>query len=76
MAINFYQPGTRYRIIDAELVNNDTIGFTYADANGDVPWGTKWIGHNAKNGGLFNKYRIPFQKSMNITILNPTKTCM
>ena len=33
MAINFYPSGTRLRIIDAELINNDTLGFTYASDN-------------------------------------------
>eukprot|EP01083_Nonionella_stella_P228807 810590_1 len=53
-----------------QLLIGHGIGFTYADANKDVPWATKRIGHNAANGALFNTYRIPFQKSINITILN------
>jgi hypothetical protein len=32
-----------------------------------VPWSTRWFGKNAKSGGWFNNFRIPFQKSINVT---------
>ena len=45
------------------------------DANGPddpgIPWGTKWIGHTAKGGGLYNTIRMPFQKSIKITFESP-----
>ncbi|CAF0963040.1 unnamed protein product [Rotaria sordida] len=40
-----------------------------------TPWGTKWIGKEAKNGGWYNNFRVPFQKSIRITGKLPlTKT--
>ena len=70
--VRYYIDGDTEPTIEMNLLIGHGIGFTYADSNGDpdLPWGTKRVGHNAKNGGLYNTYRIPFQKSINITILN------
>lgn len=32
-----------------------------------APWSTKWFGKLAKSGAWSNKFRVPFQKSINIT---------
>ena len=34
-----------------------------------VPWGKKRIGHLASGGGLYNTYRVPFQKSIKISFV-------
>eukprot|EP00483_Globobulimina_turgida_P001716 UN01718 len=73
--VKYYIDGDTTPTIEFQLFIAHGIGFTAAEANKDVPWGTKRIGHNAQNGGLYNTYRIPFQKSINITITN-AKTCV
>jgi len=39
------------------------------------PWGTKWFGKGAKDGAWYNNFRIPFGKSVRITVqsLNGTR---
>jgi len=37
-----------------------------------APWGTKWIGKGAKDGSWFNNFRIPFQKSIRVTVQHQT----
>jgi hypothetical protein len=32
------------------------------------PWGTKWFGKGAADGAWFNNFRIPFQKTIRITV--------
>uniref|UniRef100_A0A914DUT4 Uncharacterized protein n=1 Tax=Acrobeloides nanus TaxID=290746 RepID=A0A914DUT4_9BILA len=58
--------------IDSE--KNASIQFTpslacgvgYYDYHG--PWGTKWFGKGANDAGWFNNFRIPFQKSIVVTV--------
>lgn len=33
-----------------------------------APWGTEWFGKGSNNAGWFNNFRIPFQKSIVVTI--------
>ena len=33
-----------------------------------APWGTKWFGKGAKDGAWFLNFKIPFQKSIRITV--------
>jgi len=35
-----------------------------------APWGTKWFGKGAKDGSWFNNFKIPFQKSIRVTVQN------
>jgi len=38
-----------------------------------APWGTRWIGKGAADGSWFMNFRIPFQKTIRITIQNQIK---
>lgn len=40
------------------------VGF---NDDSQAPWSTKWFGKLAKSGAWSNKFRVPFQKSINIT---------
>jgi hypothetical protein len=33
-----------------------------------APWGTAWFGKGAKDGAWYNNFKIPFQKSIRVTI--------
>jgi len=33
-----------------------------------APWGTEWFGKAANNSGWYNNFRIPFQKSIVVTV--------
>jgi len=37
-----------------------------------APWGTKWIGKGAKDGSWWSNFRIPFQKSVRVTVQHMT----
>lgn len=41
-------------------------GVGFHDTQG--PWGTKWFGKGSLDGSWFNNFRIPFQKSIRVTI--------
>jgi len=43
------------------------VGFNDAQA----PWGTKWFGKGAKDGGWFLNFQIPFYKSVRVTSWRP-----
>ena len=57
--------------ISYELLKGHGIGFTVADESNTIsksgPWGTTYLSHEANNGGLSNRYMIPFNKTINIT---------
>ena len=38
------------------------------DNDNSVPWGTRRMGHLARNGGIYNTFRIPFQKSIFVSL--------
>jgi len=66
-------PGVLIRYyIDGEV--NASIEFEPSLACGvgsfdrHAPWGTKWFGKGAKNGAWFNNFRIPFEKSIKVTV--------
>ncbi|XP_065051830.1 uncharacterized protein LOC135681334 [Rhopilema esculentum] len=40
------------------------------ESDSEIPWGTRRIGHIANNGGIYNTFRIPFQKSIYITFIS------
>jgi len=44
------------------------VGFNDAQA----PWGTKWFGKGAKDGGWYNNFQIPFYKSIRVTSFRPS----
>lgn len=58
--------------IDGET--NASIEFTPSLACGvgfydtQAPWGTKWFGKGAADAGWFNNFRIPFTKSVLVTV--------
>ena len=63
---------------DDNLVPNDDID-SQADSRTEpntddpdpaVPWGTHRMGHLAKNGALYNTIRIPFQKSIYVSLIS------
>jgi len=43
-----------------------------ADDETHAPWGNKYIGKGAKDGSWFNNFRIPFQKSVRVTVQHLT----
>jgi len=44
-------------------------GVGFADAQ--APWGNRWIGKQAAQGGWYNNFRIPFHKSVRVTAQLP-----
>lgn len=42
--------------------------------NPTAPWGTKWFGKGAADGGWFLNFKIPFQKSVLVTVQHTSKT--
>jgi len=62
--IRYYIDGDTTPTIEGNLFMMHGIGFY----NKTLPaWGTKWIGHTAQDGSLYNTFRIPFQKSIRIS---------
>ena len=63
---------------DNNLVPNDDIDFQAEsrtepqgiDSDPGIPWGTRRIGHLAQNGALYNTIRIPFQKSIYVSMIS------
>jgi hypothetical protein len=45
-----------------------------ADDETHAPWGTQWFGKGAKDGSWFNNFRIPFQRSVRVTVQHLTGT--
>ena len=47
-------------------------GVGFGDSTAGVPWGTKWFGKGAKLGGWFTNVRVPFGKSVRVTMALPS----
>eukprot|EP00756_Hemistasia_phaeocysticola_P028290 Hpha_TRINITY_DN16168_c2_g7::TRINITY_DN16168_c2_g7_i1::g.4723::m.4723 len=66
--IRFYIDGESTPSIDMLPPMASGVGFNDSTA----PWGTKWMGLGAGNGGngqaWFNNFRIPFTKSIRVTL--------
>eukprot|EP01084_Bolivina_argentea_P038111 70479_1 len=67
--VNYYIDNDKTKTISFRLFLAHGIGFGKDAENENVPWGTKRIGHNAKNGALYNTNRVPFQHNITITII-------
>eukprot|EP00794_Sanderia_malayensis_P017318 gene17318-19051_t len=57
------------KVPNPDYIDNDKLWMT-KDEDPGVPWGGKRIGHLASGGGLYNTYRIPFEKSIKITVIS------
>lgn len=63
---------------DDNLVPNDDIDIQAEsrteppgiDSDPGIPWGTRRMGHLAQNGALYNTIRIPFQKSIYVSMIS------
>lgn len=47
------------------------IGF-FNSSESHHPWGTKWLGHLANQGGLYNTFRIPYGNYIRVTLESKT----
>lgn len=61
--IRYYVDGETVPSIDMRLFMGHGIGFNDQHA----PWATKTIGKIGKKNGIFNNYRIPFDKTIRVT---------
>lgn len=68
--IRIYVDGEADASIDFMLFLGHGIGGAESDEVQNIPWGTRRIAH-AADGGIYNTYRIPFSKSINITATHP-----
>eukprot|EP01084_Bolivina_argentea_P008448 15818_1 len=66
--VRIYMDNSTTPSIEYKLLLAHGVGFTMKEENNNAPWATRRVGHNAKNGGLFNTFRIPFQQSVRVTI--------
>ncbi len=53
---------------EASIVIEPSLAAGVGFYDGTAPWGTKWFGKGAKNGGWFWNFRIPFQKSILVSV--------
>jgi len=65
--ISYYIDGEQTASISYVPAMACGVGFT--DNQG--PWGNEWFGKGGSNGAWYNNFRIPFQKSINITFKFP-----
>ena len=71
MRIRYYVDGEQMPSIDMQLYMGHGIGFN----DNKAPWATKYIGKIGKQNGIYNNYRIPFGKSIRVTVQRaPGKT--
>jgi hypothetical protein len=61
--IRYYVDGEEAPSIDMDLFMGHGIGFN----DNTAPWATKHVGKIGKRNGIYNNYRIPFQKSVRVT---------
>jgi hypothetical protein len=61
--IRYYVDGEEVPSIDMNLYMGHGIGFN----DNHAPWATKHVGKVGKQNGIYNNYRIPFQKSVRVT---------
>ena len=59
--------------LDFNLYLAHGIGFGDQNETPNIPWGTKRLGHEAKNGAVYNTFRIPFGKSFRVTATRPNR---
>jgi len=62
--IRYYIDGEKEASI--QFTPSLACGVGFYDTQG--PWGTEWFGKGASDSGWFNNFRIPFQKSIVVTI--------
>jgi len=63
VVISYYVDGETTPSIQFQPSLACGVGFNDEQA----PWGTKWFGKGAKDGGYYWNFRIPFQKSIAVT---------
>jgi hypothetical protein len=61
--IRYYVDGEKTASIDMDLYFGHGIGFN----DNHAPWATKFVGKIGKRNGLYNNYRIPFGKRIQVT---------
>lgn len=72
MFVNVYIDGEEEPSLDFNMFFAHGINTTAAVEDKFAPWATSRFGHTAHNGGgFFNTYRIPFGKSIKITVRIP-----
>ena len=59
--------------LDFNLYLAHGMGFGDQNETPNIPWGTKRLGHEAKNGAVYNTFRIPFGKSFRVTATRPNR---
>ena len=69
--IRIYIDGETEASLDFNLYLAHGIGFGEQNETPNIPWGTKRLGHEAKNGAVYNTFRIPFGKSFRVTATRP-----
>ena len=69
--IRIYIDGETEASLDFNLYLAHGIGFGDQNETPNIPWGTKRLGHEAKNGAVYNTFRIPFGKSFRVTATRP-----
>lgn len=65
--IRVYVDGEKTASIDMELMMGHGIGFQDEEA----PWGIERMGKTGQPSGIYDTYRIPFGKSVQVTALRP-----
>ena len=73
MRMRIYIDDEKKASLDFQAFTAHATGFRETDDLSNVPWGTKWFGHSAKGGGMYNTFRIPFGKSFRVTATNPCR---
>jgi len=64
--LRYYIDDEKLPSIEGLLYLMHGIGF-YNHSSADI-WGTKWMGQLAKDGGIYNTIRVPYQRSIRITL--------
>ncbi|XP_066924957.1 uncharacterized protein [Clytia hemisphaerica] len=67
--IRYYIDNGTVPAIEGSLFLMHGIGWDNGAKAG--PWGNKWVGQLAQNGGLYNTIRIPYGKSIRVTVTPP-----
>ena len=69
--VRIYIDGENTASLDFMLFLAHGIGIGESVEGKNVPWGTRLMSHAARDGGLFNTFRIPFLKSLRVTLSSP-----
>ncbi len=67
--IRYYIDGAKKPTIEFNLYMAQGIGYV-DDRDPGVPWGNRRFGHVSHKGGLYNTFRVPFQKSIYISMIS------